>query len=116
MAPWNYSQYHFGQDGQGTITVDGVALIFYHFHQFQLLSNGSFDRLSKAYRTMGLEPEEVYLAYEAALTAVLREVRELRVGFSGGMKPALRVKAQRLVQYLFPESVKRLLKKVIKAV
>ena len=116
VAPWNYSQYHFGQDSQGTITVDGVALIFYHFHQFQLLSNGSFDRLSKAYRTMGSEPERVYGAYEAALIAVLREVRELRGGFSAGMKPALRVKAQRLVQYLFPESIKRLLKKVIKAV
>ena len=116
VAPWNYSQYHFEQDGKGKITVDGVPLIFYHFHQFQLLSNGRFDRLSGSYRAMGPEPGQVYEAYEAALASGLLDVRVLKAEFEAGMKPAIRVKAQRLVQYLFPESLKRLLKKVIKAV
>ncbi|OYT92566.1 MAG: hypothetical protein CFE43_07935 [Burkholderiales bacterium PBB3] len=116
VAPWNYSQYQFGQDDRGMITVDGAPLVFYHFHQFQLLSNGSFDRLSGAYRAMGPEPKSVYEAYEAALTTALQDVRSLRTDFSAGMKPALRVKAQRLVQYLLPEPFKQLLKKVIKAV
>jgi hypothetical protein len=116
IAPWNYSQYRFGPDGQGTITVDGAPLVFYHFHQFQLLSNGSFDRLSGSYRAMGTEPKTVYEAYEAALTGVLKDVRALRPGFSAGMKPVLRIKSQRLVQYLLPQSLKQLLKKVIKAV
>lgn len=116
VAPWNYSQYRFGQDGQGTITVDGAPLVFYHFHQFQLLSNGSFDRLSGSYKAMGREPDAVYAAYEAALTGILQEVRALRPGFSAGMKPALRVKSQRVVQYLLPQWLKQLLKRVIKAV
>lgn len=116
IAPWNYSQYSFGQDGQGTITVGGTPLVFYHFHQFQLLSNGSFDRLSGSYRAMGPEPQPAYEAYEAALTGVLKEVRALRPGFSTGMKPVLRIKSQRLVQYLLPTSLKQLLKKFIKAV
>lgn len=116
VAPWNYSQYRFEQDGRGTITLDGALLVFYHFHQFQLLSNGSFDRLSGAYRAMGREPEPVYAAYESALTGVLKDVRSLRPGFSAGMKPVLRVKSQRLVQHLLPQSLKQLLKKVIKAV
>lgn len=116
VAPWNYSQYSFGQDDHEAITVDGVPLVFYHFHQFQLLSNGSFDRLSGSYRAMGLEPDTVYKAYEAALTGVLKEIRVLRPGFSAGMKPVLRIKSQRLVQYLLPQSLKQLLKKVIKAV
>lgn len=116
VAPWNYSQHHFGQDSQGLLTVDGTPLIFYHFHQFQLLSNGGFDRLSGSYRAMGPEPQPVYEAYEAALTGVLKEVRALRPGFSAGMKPALRIKSQRLVQYLLPQPLKQLLKKVIKAV
>ena len=97
-------------------TVDGAPLVFYHFHQLQLLSNGSFDRLSGAYRAMGAEPKSVYEAYEVALTEALQDVRALRAEFSAGMKPALRVKAQRLVQYLLPQSLKQLLKKVIKAV
>lgn len=116
VAPWNYSQYNFGQDDEGTVTVDGTPLVFYHFHQLQLLSNGGFDRLSGSYRAMGAEPQAVYAAYEAALTAVLKEVRLLRPGFSAGMKPVLRIKSQRLVQYLLPRSLKQLLKKVIKAV
>jgi hypothetical protein len=116
VAPWNYSQYRFGKDAGGSFTVDGAPLIFYHFHQFQLLSNGSFDRLSGAYTSMGPEPESVYAAYEAALTAVLKEVRALQAGFSAGLKPVLRIKTQRLVQYLLPQSLKQLLKKIIKAV
>lgn len=116
VAPWNYSQYRFGQDGLGTITADGAPLIFYHFHQFQLLSNGSFDRLSHSYRAMGREPEPVYAAYEMALTDVLEEVRILRPEFSAGMKPVLRIKSQRLAQHLLPQSLKYLLKKVVKAV
>ncbi len=116
IAPWNYTQYRFDRDLQGTITVDGAPLVFYHFHQFQLLSNGSFDRLSKSYTALGAEPEAVYEAYEDALSAVLREVRALRPGFSAGIKPYMRVKSQRLVQYLLPQPLKQLLKKVIKAV
>ena len=116
VAPWNYSQYHFGQDNQGAIAVDDAPLVFYHFHQFQLLSNGSFDRLSGAYRATGMEPELVYQTYEAALTGVLQEVRALQRGFSAGMKPVLRIKSQRLVQHLLPQSLKQLLKKFIKAV
>lgn len=116
VAPWNYSQYRFDHNEQGAITVDGAPLVFYHFHQLQLLSNGSFDRLSGSYRAMGPEPEIVYEAYEASLTATLKEVRDIRPGFSAGIKPVLRVKSQRLVQHLVPEPIKKLLKKVIKAV
>lgn len=116
VAPWNFGQYRFDQNTQGTPTAEGTALIFYHFHQFQLLSNGSFDRLSAAYTTMGPEPEFVYATYEQALTALLYEVRALRPGFSSGMKPVLKIKSQRLVQRLLPQSLKQLLKKVVKAV
>jgi hypothetical protein len=116
IAPWNYSQYRFGMDAQGLITVDDGPLIFYHFHQLQLLSNGSFDRLSASYRAMCIEPELVYETYETSLTRVLKEVRAIRPGFKAGMKPALHVKFQRLVQYLFPPALKKFLKTFIKAV
>jgi hypothetical protein len=116
IAPWNYSQYRFERDEQQAITVDGMPMVFYHFHQFQLLSNGSFDRLSGLYRALGPEPKTVYEAYEVAVTDVLKEVRALRPGFSAGMKPVLRIKSQRLLQYLLPQSLKQLLKKIIKAV
>lgn len=116
VAPWNYSQYRFGYSAPQGHTVDGAPLVFYHFHQFQLLSNGGFDRLSAAYRALGREPEAVYKAYELALKGVLAEVRALRPGFAAGLKPALRIKTQRLVQYLAPHALKEWLKKFIKAV
>jgi hypothetical protein len=116
VAPWNYSQYDFGQDNEGTITVGDEPLVFYHFHQLQLLSDGCFDRLSGAYRAMGAEPQKVYENYEVALTEVLKEVRLLRPGFSAGMKSVLRIKSQRLAQYFLPQLLKQLLKKIIKAI
>lgn len=109
VAPWNYSQYSFGCDAQGAITVDGMQLIFYHFHQFQLLANGSFDRLSDSYRAIQLEPNSVYETYETTLCNLLNEIRTLRPDFSAGLKPVMRIKSQRLVQYLLPQSIKQLL-------
>lgn len=116
IAPWNYAQYKFNQGDNAAITVDGAPLIFYHFHQFQILANGRFDRLSDYYSSMGREPGPVYEAYERFLTAILHEVRLLKSDFSAGMKPVLRIKLQRLAQAIFPRPLKQLLKKVIKAV
>lgn len=116
IAPWNYGQYQFAEDSASQIIVEDAPLIFYHFHQFQLLSNGGFDRLSKSYTAMCAEPARVYETYEQALSRVLREVRARWPEFSSGLKPALRVKSQRLVQYLVPRPLKQLLKKFIQAV
>lgn len=116
IAPWNYSQYQFSKNNLGKITVNGSPLIFYHFHQLQLLTDNSFDRISGAYRAMGPEPEDVYRVYEAALICLLQEIRAMQPSFSGGIKPRLRIKSQRLVQHLFPQSLKEILKKFIRAV
>lgn len=32
VAPWNHNQYTFGQTSQGDVTVNGLPLIFFHFH------------------------------------------------------------------------------------
>lgn len=116
VAPWNFSQYVFHRDGNGEHTVDGAPLIFYHFHQFQMLSNGRFNRISGAYTGMGREPEAVYVEYELALRKILAEVRAIEPGFSAGLKPALRINAQRLAQNLLPVAAKEWLKKFVRAV
>lgn len=116
VAPWNYSQYEFGLDENGIIRIDGKPLIFYHFHQMQILSNGCFNRLSDSYTFMGKEPELVYIEYEKALIQVLAEIHFFHPEFNAGMKSASRVYAQRLAQKLLPEVVKEWFKKYIKAV
>ena len=116
LAPWNYSASDLSEDHQGTFLVDGKPLIFYHFHQFQLLSNGGFDRLSKTYRTSGREPEFLYAHYENELTKILSEIRGSWPGFDAGLRSAMRMRLQRLAQLLLPLFAKNILKKVIKAV
>lgn len=116
IAPWNYAQYKFGENAAGEITVEGEPLIFFHFHQFQLLSNGSFDRLSAYYTAIGPEPDTVYRAYEQVLSDILTEVRVCKPSFKAGMRSGWRIKSQRLVQHLLPVALKEQLKKVIKAV
>lgn len=116
LAPWNYSASKIEVDAAGLFQVNGLPLIFYHFHQFQLLSNGHFNRLSEAYRALGPEPEAVYAHYEAEIRRILAEVQRLRPGFGAGLQPSLRVKLQRLAQALLPTPVKNVLKKHIRAV
>lgn len=114
VAPWNYAQYRFGQDAQGRITVDGEPLIFYHFHQFQLLDNGGFDRLSTFYTSECTEPASIYSTYEATLKSVLSDVRAVSPGFSAGLKPAAQVVGRRWVQRFMPRRVKEILRRFIR--
>ena len=110
VAPWNYMSYRFEKRDIELITVNDMPLIFYHFHQFQLLSNGKFDRISNFYRTLKQEPEAIYSVYEKALGSVLGELRQLQPNFSNGMKSAFYVKFKHLAKCLPPYFLKQLLK------
>lgn len=114
IAPWNYSQYRFGTDEHGRHTVDGVPLIFYHFHQFQLLDNGEFDRLSTFYTAECAEPNAVYEVYEFILASILHDVRNLIPDFSGGLKPVGQVIRRRWVQRFVPHRVKNFLRRFLR--
>lgn len=114
IAPWNYAQYHFARDEMGNIMVEGVPLIFYHFHQFQLLDNGHFNRLSTFYTSECAEPAEVYEVYEAELKQCLVDVRALLPDFKGGMKPVTRVRGRRFVQQFVPMWVKEIARRFLR--
>ncbi len=114
IAPWNYSQYQFGRDTQGQITVDGSPLLFYHFHQFQLLDDGSFDRLSTFYTSERAEPRDIYEQYEADLKLRIAEIRAVAPEFKGGFKPMAKVRGRRWVQRFAPRWLKDLARKFIR--
>jgi len=84
IAPWNYEQYAFGKDESLKITVQGVPLIFYHFHQFKILKDGKFDRLSEFYSSRCPEPESVYSVYEATLRQCFMDVYSIAPEFEAG--------------------------------
>ena len=114
VAPWNYAQYGFGHDALGNITVDGVALMFYHFHQFQILDNGKFDRLSTFYTSECVEPVPIYEAYEADLLKRLAEVRSIVPDFKGGLKPIASVRGRRFIQEFLPMWMKEIARRFMR--
>ncbi len=114
IAPWNYAQYRFDKDALGNITVDGLPLIFYHFHQFQLLENGRFDRLSTFYTSECAEPAAIYEYYEAELKKCLADIRIIEPEFKAGMKRADSMFLRRMVQQYVPSAVKDLARKFIR--
>ncbi len=110
LAPWNYSQYRISTSKNNMIFVNNVPLIFYHFHQFQLLNNGGFDRISTFYTDSHPESVSVYDIYEVFLKKVLQEIRTIEIDFSDGMRSAIYVKLRRLVHIYAPQYVKELLR------
>ncbi len=115
VAPWNYSQYYFSVDSKQNILVDSDPLIFYHFHQFQMLCNGKFDRISSFYSDECTEPEPIYSLYEITLVDLLKTVCEIVPEFSSGLKSESSIKMNRLAQKYIPRGIKNLLRKILKS-
>lgn len=113
IAPWNYPQYRFDQTADGSVTVNNSLLVFYHFHQLQLLDNGKFDRLSSIYTSECPEPALVYEPYEAELRKVLHDVRVVSPNFSAGMRPVGHVKSRRWIQRFLPRRIKEVLRRFV---
>jgi hypothetical protein len=115
IAPWNYSQYHFSVDDDGNITVNGTKLVFYHFHQFQILSPGRYDRLSSFYTADCPEPSRIYEIYERCIEECMRDVLKIEPNFTAGIKSPSKVRLRRLIQTWVPLSLKELVRKWLRS-
>lgn len=113
VAPWNYSKYQFSVDRKGRIAVDGDLLIFYHFHQFQLLDNGRFDRVSTFYTSLCKEPDAVYSRYESVLKECLHMIQTVSPGFSKGLISAQQLRFRRLASAIVPAPAKKVLRRFL---
>lgn len=114
IAPWNYAQYHFDRDAADNITVNGALLVFYHFHQFQLLEDGNFDRLSTFYTSECKEPADIYDRYELDLKQRIEEIRSIVPGFKGGLKAIAKVRGRRWAQRFAPRWLKEFARRFIR--
>lgn len=112
VGPWNYANYEIRPTAQG-IMINDVLLIFYHFHQFQMLNYGRFDYMASVYTLEKIPPPEIYGAYERALREAAEKVQKIDPGFSYGIKPWLPVMMRRLVQNYVPRRLKSLLKNIV---
>ena len=114
VAPWNYSNYAYRLNADGGICVNETRLIFFHFHQFQLIDDGSFYRMSPYYAIEKPVPELIYEAYESEMRNVVRTVQAIFPGFSRGMKSRSQVNSRRWIQSYVPRSIKELMKKFVR--
>ena len=109
IAPWNYSQYEI-KNKKDKITINGENLIFYHFHQFEILKNKEFFRLGKIYTSNQKEPELIYQIYEEKLLKSLSEINKIDKKFSAGIKNKNTLYKEKL-KYLIPRKIKDFLRR-----
>lgn len=84
IAPWNYSQYEI-INKHPEIKINGDNLIFYHFHQFQILKKNKFYRLGEIYTSYKKEPDAIYKRYEKQIISSLNQIREVDMNFNSGI-------------------------------
>lgn len=81
VAPWNVGQYRVLRESDG-VTIDGVPLIFFHFHKLDILGGRWFRigmRISRVRRRV------IYPPYLKALAEAYAVVNTVIPGFSGGV-------------------------------
>ena len=111
IAPWNYSQYEIIKKNN-SISINNNRLIFYHFHQFQILENNKFFRLGELYKSNKLEPNMLYEIYEKEILETINKVREIYPDFKAGIiknKNYLNEKIKNLI----PRNLKNLIRRFI---
>lgn len=79
VAPWNVSQYKVASGP----CVDGVPIVFYHFHRLRWFTDGRFDL--SGYKLSDAAVELIYLPYLASLKESLARAQKAEPGFRLGL-------------------------------
>jgi hypothetical protein len=79
IAPWNMAHYDMKWN-DGHITVDGVPLLFCHFHDFKSIYSNTFQPASYAYKLSIFQIESLFMPYGQTLQALERDIRGLESG------------------------------------
>ena len=109
VAPWNFTN-HPIQKLHGQVQIGDSPLVFYHYHQFHWLSDGTIDPMARKYSRGRQAPAEIYEPYVQALSAALAEVRGFDPGFNKGMMNAQTARLRRMAQRWLPFALKNWLK------
>jgi len=112
LAPWNYPNHRIEQTGADTFLVDGAPLIFYHFHQFQIMASGGFKPFRNEYDAQVGHPAALYGSYWATLQGEIAQVQALDPAFASGFNAASKVAVRKAVSRLLPVQVKNVLKRM----
>ena len=112
IAPWNYSQYEI-RNKHPEIKINGENLIFYHFHQFQILKKNKFYRLGEIYTSYKKEPDAIYVRYEEQLISSLNQIREIDEGFDYGINTSHNIFKEK-IKLVVPRFLKNFIRRFLK--
>jgi hypothetical protein len=88
LAPWNLTNHELTDDG-GRVLVDGVPLVFHHYHHFALAPSGRPRQLAPPNYTIPSAARSlVYEPYVWALNDAIAEIRAVEPDFSAGFAEA----------------------------
>jgi hypothetical protein len=86
LAPWNLDGVAL-RDENGSVTVDGEPLVFFHFHRVRMRGDGGYDWRAPGYLGLGRAFEPVYRPYLATLDEAKGRVWAVEPVFRGGLVP-----------------------------
>lgn len=84
LAPWNQIQYAYTQK-EGRLFVDGLPVVFYHFHAFDFFAPGVIVPAKHGYVLAREVVRFCYLPYVQYLTTVIELVCRILPGFDFGL-------------------------------
>ena len=113
VAPWNFEKYVI-EKKNGQVFVDGVPLVFYHFHQFRILVGERFFYMPNLYTVEKDVPMEIYQPYVAAIRESVEQVRNVAPEFKHGIDSYLPVFARNVARNYFPTALKNKIKALIR--
>ena len=120
VAPWNFETYRVESRG-GQVLVDGMPLVFYHFHGLRLAPWGAPIPMPEIYEAVRPADAEIYGRYADSLRESVRRTRAVAPDFTFGVEPwrsSVRVGMHRLVHksyWAVPESVRNLARRMVPA-
>lgn len=85
LAPWNQIQYAYGLDKDGQLLVDGLSIVFYHFHAFDFFAPEVIVPAKHGYVLAREVLLACYFPYVLHLTAVIKLVRTILPSFDFGL-------------------------------
>lgn len=112
VAPWNFSQYSV-VERDGRLYIDSFPLIFYHFHQFRILTGAQFYLASSIYSRRKPFPDAIYQPYIQAIRRSLAQVRELDPAFAAGVESRLLIGVEATARKWLPTPIKNLAKRLL---
>jgi hypothetical protein len=110
VALWNVMKYRI-ESRDGRTFVNNVPFIFYHFHQFQILTEGSYDFGDRG--IYHLTPENIALIYQPYIQEIERSivrVRKVNQQFNYGFRPVEEELARSRLTSLYQKAKRHIVK------